>query len=103
SEAVDHDRDERSVAEPDDGRGVDRVEEFACLVCGENRGLTACDDVSWALDRVSRIRAHYPTRDEPVEESSDGGEMLLHRRRGALGGELFDVGRNDKRLDLANV
>jgi len=99
-EGVDHDADQRSVAETTDGVRLDCVEKFTSLVAREHGCLAALDDVSGTADGARRVRWHDLTNDEPVEQHPDGGKVLFHRWLGVGPAELLDVRGDDCRVEL---
>jgi len=72
-ERIDHHADERLVAEADDRAYVDRVEELAGFVGGENRSFAAADGMRRAADRCRRVVRDDLSCDEPIEKSTNGG------------------------------
>jgi len=99
-ERVDEDADQGAIAETTDGFGLDGVEELTSFLAREERCLAALHDVSWTAHCTGRIRWHDLTDDQPIEEHSDGGEVLLHRRLGVSRTELLDVRRDERRSQL---
>ena len=97
-EAVDHQSDQRPVAEPDRFRRVDRVEELSRLGRLEHRRLAAPHDVARPAHGGGRVHRHDLADDKPVEEGADRGEALLHRRDRLRMPELLDEGRHMDRL-----
>jgi len=84
-EGVDQERDQRPVAQADDGRDVNAVEQFLRFVAVEHRGLAFLDDVLRPTHRGGRIRAgENLADDQPLEHHADRREMLLD-------GRLFEV------------
>ena len=98
AEGVDHDGDERAIAQADEGLRLDRLEEAARLGAAQDRRLAALRGVLGPADGGGRVHAEDAVHDEVVAEHADRREVLLHRRRGA--GVLFDVGGDDHRLEL---
>ena len=70
-EAVDHDADERPVAEADHGGGVDAVEKLAGFFRGEDRGFPPLDDVGGAADGGGRVHRRRPGR-SPASRRASG-------------------------------
>ena len=99
-EAVDEDAQERAVAEADQVRGVDAVEEGPGLLRGEDGGFPGLDHMPRPADRARGVEGEDLTDDEPVEEHPERREVLLDSRRRARGRELLDVGRDNHRLNL---
>ena len=98
--AVDHDADQRAVAQPDERRHLplesvlgldgfchlDAGEQSARLVLAQDRRLAALDDVLGAAHRMRRVDRQHLADDEPVEQHADRRQVLLdgRPRRGAL-------------------
>jgi hypothetical protein len=51
----DHDADQRAVAQADQGRGIDAVEQPPSLILGEHRRLAATNDMFGPAHRMGRI------------------------------------------------
>jgi hypothetical protein len=58
-------------------RDIDAVEQCARLGGIEHRRLSAGDDVPRPAHRAGRVDRHDLTGDEPIEQMSDRGELLL--------------------------
>lgn len=82
-EGEDHHSNEGPVTEPDQGGGVDAVEELPHLPSGQDRGFS--DIVGRAVlrppDGGSRIERDHLPGNHPIEEHLDGGEVLFYGRR----------------------
>jgi hypothetical protein len=52
---------------------------------------------------MRRIRRHDLAGHQPVEQHTDAGQMLLHRRRGAFTAQLLDIGGDIHRLHVAQL
>jgi hypothetical protein len=76
-EGVAHQGDERPVSQADNGIGFNRIKKCAGLVRFKNGSLALVDDVLGATNRRCRIHWHYLARDQPIEEHSNRGEVLL--------------------------
>jgi hypothetical protein len=79
-EGVGHDADQGAVAQADEGRGVDALDQHAGLVDREHGGLAALDDVLGAAHRGGGIGGEDSAGDKPIEKHADGGEVLLDGR-----------------------
>ena len=102
-EAVDHDPDQRPVAQSDQCGGLDRVQQLARLLGGEHRRLAALDHVLGPAHRTCRVGLQNPAGGQVVEQLPDGGQVLLDRGLRRLGAELLDVGGDAERLDLVQL
>jgi hypothetical protein len=99
-EGVGHDPDQRAVAQADEGRGVDALDQGAGLVGREHGGLAALDDVLGAAHRGGGIAGKDAAGDESIEQHPDGGEVLLDGRfRHPLLERLY-IGGDVERLDI---
>jgi hypothetical protein len=90
---VEHDGEERAIAQPAELLGGDGVEETARLLGREHRCLSATNRVLGAAHGGSRIGGEVAAGDEPVEAHADRGELELHGGLGAW--VLLDVGGNE--------
>jgi hypothetical protein len=72
------------IAQADDTRGVDAVEQRTRRGGIEHRRLPARHDVPWPAHRHGRVDWHHLVGDEPVEQVTDRGEPLLDARRREL-------------------
>ena len=77
---IGHQRDQRPIAQADDGRDIDAVEQLARLRRRQHRRLAALDDVLRPAHRVGGIDREDLADDEPVEQHADRGEVLLDGR-----------------------
>jgi hypothetical protein len=99
-EGVGHDADQRTVAQADESRGIDALDQDASLVGGEHGGLAALDDVLGPAHRGGGIAGEDAASDEPIEQHADGGEVLLDGRlRHSLLERLY-IGGDVERLDI---
>ena len=83
---------------PGQARAVDRVEQPARLLAGQDRCRSPARRLPGPLDCGGRVLPDHLVDDEPVAERSDGGQVLVDgrlRRPAAT-----DVGRDVQRLDL---
>ena len=114
---VNHQTDERAIAQAgevgrladlavrigrlnDDG---DAVEQGARFVDVEYGRLPFLDDVLGAADGMGRVDFENLAGDEPVEEHSKGGQVLLHRGRGHPALQVLDEGGDVKGLDAGQL
>jgi hypothetical protein len=102
-EAEGHQRDQRAVAQADDGRDVDAVEQLARLRGRQHGSLAALDGVLRPAQRVGGIDGEDLPDDEIVEQHSDRGEMLLDGRLFELARHRLDIGPDMNRLDRGPV
>ena len=98
-----HHRNQRPIAQADDGRHVDAVQQLARLFAGEHRGLAGFDDVLGAAHRMRRIGRDDLAGDQPVEQHANGGEVLLDRRLLEVLAERLDIGGDMQRLDIGDL
>jgi hypothetical protein len=61
-----HHRDQRAIAQADEGGHVDRVEQFACMFACEYRGLAGLDDVLRSAHGMRRIRCKNRAKKGPA-------------------------------------
>jgi len=86
-EGIDHQRDERAVAQADERRNIDAVEQRARFVGGEDRHLAALHAVLESAHGGGRIERRHAAGGEIIKEMPNGGEMALtllergHRNR----------------------
>jgi hypothetical protein len=99
-EGVGHDPDQGAVAQTDEGRGVDALDQDAGLVGGEHRGLAALDDVLGSAHRGGGIAGEDGAGDEPIEQHADRGEVLLDGRLRHSVLERLYIGGDVERLDI---
>ena len=72
-EGIDHEADERTVAQADDGRDIDRVDKLARFGRIEHRRLAAPHDVERPAHRGGRIGREDLAYHEPVEQVTQRG------------------------------
>jgi hypothetical protein len=99
-EGVDHQRDQRAVAQANARRHVDRVEQRARLGRVEHRRLAGPRAMRRPAHRHRRVGGHDLAAHQPVEEATHRGEPLLDRRRRQVEPELLDPRGDVERLDL---
>ena len=97
-EAVDHQCDQRPIAQARRCRDVDAVEQLPRLGGIEHRRLALAHDMRRPAHGRGRINRHHLAGHQPVEQVADGGELLLDRGRGNLARLRFDPGRDMQRL-----
>jgi len=103
-EEVGHDADQGAVAQADQSRRIDAVEEEeAGLVGRQHRGLTALDDVLGAAQGVGRVDGQHAAGDQPVEAHADRGEMPLDGRLRGRALQRLDIGGDMDRLDIGEL
>ena len=90
-ERIAHGSQNRSVAEADQGAGVDGIEKLAGLLSIEDRRLAAPGRVFWTADGMGWVHVDNVAGDHPIEKHSDCCKGLLDRRFGMLPAEFFDV------------
>jgi hypothetical protein len=99
SEAENHDGDDRTVAQADQCRGVDTVEEFAGVIGGQDGRLSTLHDVTRAAHGGRGVHRDDLSDDEVIEQHADGGEVLLYGRLGEALAEFFNVSSHDDRFE----
>ncbi len=98
-ERIDHQPDQRAVAQADDGRRVDRVDELARLGRVEHRRLAAPHDVARPAHGGGGVGRHDLAVTMPIEQVAQRGQAQLRRRRGSRALQLLDVGGDMHALD----
>ena len=101
-ERIDHEADQRAVAQADRRRHVDRVEQGARLRRIEHGRLAALHAVRGPADGRGRVHRHDLARHKPVEQMADRGEALFDRRRRSRAAELLDIGGDMQRLHVGD-
>jgi hypothetical protein len=101
-EGIDHQPDQRAIAQTCMCRDIDAVEQRARLGRIENRRLSTRHDVSGAAHRSGRVDRHDLAGDQPVERMTDRGEPLLDARCCKLAHPGLDPGGDVHRLDGAD-
>ena len=89
-----HERDQRPVTQADRRGDVDAVEQRPRLGRIQHRRLALAHAVRRAADGGGGVERHDLADNQPVEQVTDGGELLLDRRRRALPGPPLDPGRH---------
>jgi len=98
AEGVDHDGNERTIAQAQDRLRLDRLEKAARFGAAQDGGLATFGGVLGAADGGGRVHAEDAVDDQVVAEHANRGEVLLDG--GCRTRVLFDVGRDDHRLQL---
>jgi hypothetical protein len=83
AQAVDHDAEQRPIAQADEGRGIDGVEQTSVLILGEHRCLTAAHDVLRSAHRMRGIDGEDLADHQPIEQHADGGKVQFDCRLGS--------------------
>ena len=102
-EGVDHQADQRTVAQTGQGSGVDGIEQRPRLVWSEHRRLAFPLCVLRAAHAVRGIQRNHLADHHPIKEHPQSGQPLLHGRPGMLPELVFDEGRHVDRLDLGQI
>jgi hypothetical protein len=102
-EGINHCCNDRPIAKTDDIRVVDRIQQRARFLLGQNWRFAFLNRVLRASDRRGRIRGHDLADHQPIEQHADGGEMLLDRGLGESSTEQFDVRRDVDRFNVDKV
>ncbi len=98
-EGVDHQANQRLVAQADRRRGVDRVEDGPSLAGGEDRRLAALHHVFRPADCGGGIERQHAAGGEPVEQHPDRGKVLLDGGSSVPAAQILDVGGDVDRAD----
>ena len=99
-EGVDHERDERPIAQAHHGARVDAREKLPRLLGGKDGSLPLLHDMPRASDCVRWIGREHLVDHEPVEEHPQGGKLLLDRGRGEPCREFLNIGGDVDGPDL---
>ena len=99
SEGIDHQPDQRAIAQTGMCRHIDAVEQRPRLGRIEYRRLPAGDDVPGPAHRMRRIDRHDLAVDQPVEQVTQRGKPLFDARRRKLARRRLDPGGDMDRLD----
>ena len=102
-EGVPHKSDQGSVAEPEQGSGVDRGQKFPHLVGREDGSLAFADAVLRAPYRMGRVGLHDVPGHQPIEEHPNRGQVLFDGRLRVRAAELLDVGRDVHRCHPGQI
>jgi hypothetical protein len=102
-EGVNHDADQRPVAQADERPGRAGVEQRPRFFRREDPRLAFVDDVFRAAHGLRRIDVEDVTCHQPVEQHAQRREMLLDRRRGEFALQLFDERRHLDRLHVGEL
>jgi hypothetical protein len=97
---LEHDqRNQCPIPEPN-GRGdIDAIEQLPCLRCIEHGSIALAGPVTRPAPGRCRIMRHDLADQEPVEEISDGGQVLFDGRRGQRLRLQLDLGSDMQRLN----
>ena len=98
-EGIDHQADQRPVAEADDRRRVDRVDQLPRLRRIKHRRLAAPHDMARPAHGGGGINRHDLADDKPVEQMPQRRQAQLRGRRGARLLQLLDIGGDMHALD----
>lgn len=71
---------------------LDAVQQLAGFLGREHGCLALFDDVLGAAHGVGRVHVEHVAGHKPVEQHSQGGQVLLHRGRGEFGLQLLHEG-----------
>lgn len=96
---VDHQADQRAIAQAFNRLAIDRVEEETGLFGGEHRRLAFLHRILRASHGTRRIVGNDLADHEPIEQHANGREMLFHGRRGQPALQGFNIGGHMDRLD----
>ena len=77
AKAVDHHGQQRAIAQTAEGRGVDRVQQLPRFGGLQHRRLAGPDDMGRPAHRGGRVGGQHLPGYQPIEEASDGGQVLL--------------------------
>ena len=80
-ETVDHQADQRAIAQAHRRGGIDAVEQLAGFGRLQHRRLALAHDMLGPAHRGGWIDRHDLADHQPVKEMADGGEPLLHGGR----------------------
>ncbi len=98
-EGIDHKPDQGAVAQTDNDRRINRVDELARLGRIEHRRLASPHDMARAAHGAGGIDRHDLADHHPVEQMPQGGEAQLRGRRGSRLLRLLDIGGDVDALD----
>jgi hypothetical protein len=101
-EGIDHEPDQRAIAQADDTRRVDAIEQCARLGGIEHGRLPGRHDVPRPAHRCSGVDRHDLAGNEPVEQMTDRGNPLLHAWRREFARHSPDPGRDVYQLHGAD-
>ena len=91
-EGIDHQADQRAVAQTDHGRRVDRVDELPRLGWIEHRRLAAPHDMARPAHGGGRVGRHDLADHHPIEQMPQRRQAQLRGRRGTRLVKLLDIG-----------
>jgi len=102
-EGIDHEADERPIAQAGKGSGVDRVDQGTGLVHIEDWRFALPLGVLRPAHGVGRVRGENLAHYHPIEEHPQRGQPLLDRGLGMLPELVLDEGGDVDRLDLGEI
>ena len=73
------------------------------LVLGQYRGFAAFHNVLRPAHRMGRVCGKDLADHQPVEQHTDGGQVLFYGRLGVRGLQRLDIGGNVDRLDIGEL
>ena len=92
-----------AVAQANEGRGVNAVDQGAGLVRGQHWRLAARNHMLRAADGMCRVGGEHPAGNQPVEQHADCRQVLLHSRLLEILSKRVDIGRDVQRLDVGQL
>lgn len=95
-----HHPDERPVPEACNRCRVDRLKEEPGLSGGQNGRFPFLQAVLWAANRTGRIGGNHLADHQEIKEHPDGRKVLLHRWLCEGLSEVFDVRRDEERVQI---
>ena len=102
-EAVDHRPDQGPVAQPNQTISFNCIEQLACFLRREHRGLAPFDHVLRAAHRGCRVDVQDAAGGQIIKQLANSGQVLLDCRFACRRTELFDVGGYANRLDVCQI
>lgn len=98
SKRKNHHANQRPITQANRRADVDAVEQLAGFLGIQYRRFPLAGAVAGPPDRGGGIAWHDLADDQPIEQMAEGGQVLLHSRRGIHLGLPFDPGRHVQRL-----
>jgi hypothetical protein len=102
-ETISHESDQRPVAQTNNGRDIDAVEQRARLVGLQHRRLARLDHMLRTAHRMGRIGGDDLTGHQPIEQHPNARQMLFDRRFLEIRSKRLDIGRDVQRLDVGQL